>query len=133
MSDESINPLATSNSLVTYFNYIGTKTRVKFEYQCLRQDEITLTDKKTVNIYTVYETNLWDRGCDDYPVLENSLFGAVKLVKNADIDKYKYSGYDTGFDRHGSFSVASGFGKNVIIFGVNMSSLYTMITRKKIF
>ena len=58
LSDESINPLATSNSIVTYFNYIGTKTRVKFEYQCLRQDEITLTDKKTVNIYTVYETNL---------------------------------------------------------------------------
>ena len=76
---------------------------------------------------------MWDRGYDDYPVLENSLFGAVKLVKNADIDKYKYSGYDTRFDRHGSFSVDSGFGKNVIIFGVDMSSLYTMITRKKIF
>ena len=76
---------------------------------------------------------MWDRGYDDYLVLENSLFGAVKLVKNADIDMYKYSGYDTGFDRHGSFSVASGFGKNIIIFGVDMSSLYTMITRKKIF
>ena len=25
--------------------------------------------------------------------LENCLFGAVKLTKNADIDKYEYSGY----------------------------------------
>ena len=27
------------------------------------------------------------------------LFGAVSLTKNADIDKYKYSGYGIGFDR----------------------------------
>ena len=58
---------------------------------------------------------------DDYPTLENSLFGAVKFVKNADIDKYKYSGYGIGFDRRGTFSTANGFGKNVIIFGVDMS------------
>ena len=25
--------------------------------------------------------------------LDNFLFGAVKLIKNTDIDKYKYSGY----------------------------------------
>ena len=31
------------------------------------------------------------------PTLGNSLFGAVKSVKNADIDKYKYSGYGIGF------------------------------------
>ena len=39
----------------------------------------------------------------DYPTLENCLFGAVKLTKNADIDKYGYSGYGIGFDRHGRF------------------------------
>ena len=50
------------------------------------------------------------------------LFGAVILVKNADIDKYKYSGYGIGFDRDGIFSVGNGFGKNVITFGVDMSS-----------
>ena len=36
-------------------------------------------------------------------MLENSLFGAVKLVKYADINKYKYSGYDIGFHRPGTF------------------------------
>ena len=51
------------------------------------------------------------------------MFGAAKLVKNADIDPYKYSGYDILFDRCGTFSFPSGgFGYNVIIFGVEMSS-----------
>ena len=54
--------------------------------------------------------------------LENCLFGAVSLIKNADTDKYKYSGYVIDFDRHGSFSVPNiGLDRN-IIFGVDMSS-----------
>ena len=36
---------------------------------------------------------------DNDPTLRNCLFGAVTLTKNTDIDKYKYSGYGTGFDR----------------------------------
>ena len=52
-----------------------------------------------MNIYIVYEMNLWDCGYHDYPTLQNYLFGAVKLVKNAEIDKYKCSGYGNGFDR----------------------------------
>ena len=59
----------------------------------------------------------------DCLTLENCLFGAVSLTKNADIDKYKYSGYGIGFDRHGSFSFpGTGLGRNVIMFGVDMSS-----------
>ena len=58
-----------------------------------------------------------------YPTLENCLFGAVSLTKNADIDQYKYSGYGTGFDRLGGFSFGTrGFGRNVVIFGADMSS-----------
>ena len=30
--------------------------------------------------------------------LKNCLFEAVTLTKNADIDKYRYSGYGIGFD-----------------------------------
>ena len=55
--------------------------------------------------------------------LKNCLFGAVKLTKNADIGKYKYSGYGVGFDARGSFLFPNGsFGQNVITFGVDMSS-----------
>ena len=61
------------------------------------------------------------------------MLGTVKLVKNAEINKYKYSGYGIGFDRHGTFSVPNGFGKNVIIFGVDMSSSEHVDNKKNIF
>ena len=32
------------------------------------------------------------------PTLENSLFGAAKLVKNSDVAKSMYPGRDIGFD-----------------------------------
>ena len=57
------------------------------------------------------------------PALVNCLFGAVSLTKNADIDKYKYSGYLIGFDREGLYLLPNGTsGRNVIIFGVYMNS-----------
>ena len=59
----------------------------------------------------------------DDPMLKNSLFGTVTLTKNANIDKYGYSGYGNEFDRKSSFSFPSGgFGQNVIIFGVDTGS-----------
>ena len=68
---------------------------------------------------------------DDH-TLTNSLFGAVRLTKNADINKYQYSGYGIGFDGKSSFSFPSGaFGQNVIIFGVDMSSSAHFDNKKK--
>ena len=55
--------------------------------------------------------------------LGNCLFGSVKLTKNTDLDKYKYPGYDIGFDSRSEFLFADGsYRKNVIIFGADMSS-----------
>ena len=42
------------------------------------------------------------------PTLESCLFAALRLNKNASIDKYKYFGYGIGFHRHGFFSHPSG-------------------------
>ena len=84
-----------------------------------------------MNVYIVYEISK-TINISDYPTLENCLFGAVKLTKNADIDKYGYSGYGIGFDRRSSFSFPSGgFGQNIIIFGVDMSSSTKIDNRKK--
>ena len=57
-------------------------------------------------------------------MLQNYFFGAVKLTKNVDPDKYKYSDYGIGFDASRRFSLSddSWFGKNVI-FDADMSSL----------
>ena len=60
------------------------------------------------------------------------MFGAVRLTKNTDIDKYGYSGYGIGFDRKSSFSFpGGGFGQNVIISGVDMSSSSHVDNKKK--
>ena len=60
------------------------------------------------------------------------MFVVVKLTKNADIDKYKYSGYGIGFDRRGTFSFPTGkFGYNVIIFGVDNSSFVHVDNKKE--
>ena len=58
--------------------------------------------------------------------------GAVNLTKNTDIDKYQYSSYGIGFDRRSNFSFPNGgFGQNVIIFGVDMSSFAHVDNKKK--
>ena len=55
--------------------------------------------------------------------LPNYLFGSVKHAKNADLDKYKYTGYGIGFDSRSEFLFTNGiYGKNVIIFVADMSS-----------
>ena len=54
------------------------------------------------------------------------------MSKNANIDNYKYFGHGIGFDRHGSFSSpAIGLGRNVIVFGVDMSLSAKLDNRKK--
>ena len=51
------------------------------------------------------------------------MFGAVKLTKNANPNKYSYSGYGIGFDSRSLFSIANfDWDKSVIIFGVDVSS-----------
>ena len=122
MSDESFNSNTASNYKITpELSYYGTKIRVEFNGSCLKRDKVTYNHGKTVNIYIVYEITK-NFSISTYPALENRLFGAVSLTKNADIDQYKYSGYGIGFDRKGEFSYGNGFGRNCIILGADMSS-----------
>ena len=123
LSAESIKPPTTSdNSLTPALNYYGTKTRVKFTGSCLKQSKISYTHGKVVNIYIVYELGA-SSSHNNYPTLKNDFFSAVTLTKNADTDKYGYSDYGLGFDGRSSFSFAGGgFGQNVLIFEVDMSS-----------
>ena len=53
----------------------------------------------------------------------NCIFESVKLSKNADPDKYVCDGYSIGFDSRSEFPLPDGsMGKNVIVFGADMSS-----------
>ena len=105
--------------------------RVKFTRSCLKQPRISYTHGKVVNIYIVYEIGASISHNND-PILKNCLFGAVTLTKNADIDKYGYSGYGIGFDRRSSFSFpGGGVGQNVLSFRVDMSSSAHIHNKKK--
>ena len=61
---------------------------VKFNGSCLKQDKTTFNHGKTVNMYIAYDLKS-TLTYDEDITLENCLFGAVKLTKNADISKYK--------------------------------------------
>ena len=121
LSDETIKSPRPHTVLAPELSYVGKKTRVKFNGSCLTQNKIIFHHKKIVNIYIVYELILHNSD-SNYPALENYFFGAVKLTKGTDIDSYKYFRYGTGFDRKGFFSIGDEVSRNVIIFGVDMSS-----------
>ena len=132
MSDDSIKPPTTSNKMLNpSIDYVGTKARVKFNWDCLKQKKITFNHGKIGNIYIVYEIERRSVNISSYPTLENWLFGAVKLTKHADVDLYQYSRYGIGSDRKGSYSIGDEVGRNVIIFGVDMSSSPHVDDKKK--
>ena len=125
MSNESIKPpTAPYNRVTPELFYCSTKTMVSFPGACLKQNKVTFNHGKTVNIYIVYRLiKLSNPYKNNNLTVQNALFGAVTLTKNADIDKYKYSGYGIVFARKSSFSLPGGEnGRNVIIFGVDMNS-----------
>ena len=119
LSDETITPYATSyHSLTPLINHYGSKVRLKFNKSCLKQpNQITYDYGHRINIYIVYELGA-SSSKDSDPTLKNCLFGAIAITKNADIGKYRYSGYGIGFDRRSSFSFPSGgFGQKILILG----------------
>ena len=128
LSPESVKPPTTSdNSLTLALNYY----RVKFAGSCLKQSKISYTHGNEVNIYIVYELGRSSSHVND-STLKNCLFDAVILTKNADVDKYGYSGYGIGFDRRSSFSFpGTGFGQNVLIFVVDMGFSAHIDNKKK--
>ena len=120
-------------SLAPPINNYGIKTRVKFTGSCLQQLKISYTHKNIVNIYVIYELDASTSNIND-PILKTFLFLIVTLTKNTDIDKCGYSGYAIGFDRRSSFSFpGGGFGQNIIIFGVDMSSSPHIDNKKRIY
>ena len=116
LSNESLEVVSKAN------NTFGDKVRLRFTGNALQQKAFTYSHKKVTNLYVVYEiTNFHNIG--NYPTLTNAKFGAVKLTKNADTDKYECFGCGIAFDGKVFYSHPSGgTGRNKIIFGADMSS-----------
>ena len=82
--------------------YDVSKIRIKFNGSFLNRFPPTILHGDIINFDIVYEITS-DYKDTNYPILENCLFGSVKLTKNADIDKYGYSGNGIAFDRETFF------------------------------
>ena len=96
-----------------------------------QQNKVTVPNNDNViNIYCVYEIQPISSSRDITFTIQNALFGASQITKNADTSKYDYKGYGICFDDGGTFShkitedgrVHITMGRNAIIFGVDMSS-----------
>ena len=130
MSHESNKPADAFNNFI--MNYINTKIQINFDGSFkLTHNNFTL--RKVVNICIVNEIILWPYILGANFVIGISLFGAIKFAKNDDPNKCKLSGYGTGFNARGRFSLSNGseVGKNVITFGADMSSSVRIANKKK--
>ena len=87
LSDETIKPATSDNSLTPMIDYVGNKIRIKFPGNYLEQPKTQYTHGAKVNIYIIYELGASGSNNNDSP-LKSCLFGAVTLAKNPDIDKY---------------------------------------------
>ena len=58
-----------------------------------------------VKVFTVYELDIWSGDLNADFTLDDYLFGAAKLTKNTDPDKYSYSAYAIGLNSRPVFFV----------------------------
>ena len=98
LSSESIKPPTTSdNSFTPALNPYGTKKKVNFSRDCLKQSKISYTHEKVVNIYIFYKLGASSSNDND-PTLKSCLFAAVTLTKNTDIEKCNPENFLLGED-----------------------------------
>ena len=122
MSDENIKPPLTYDSLAAKLSFIyDAKITIELKGNYLKQDKATFTHRNVVNSFTAYELHARSRDLNSKFTLGDCLFGAVKLTKNADRDKFGYSGYGIGFDSRPNISKNFERGKGVITFGLDNS------------
>ena len=106
----------------------GKGLHVFFSGNYFVQDIITIPNN-VINIYCVDELDPIDFPRNNEFAIQNALFGAIEVTKNANTSKYKYKGYGICFDESESFShvrnegniIHTKLARNVIIFGVDMS------------
>ena len=99
------------------------------QYNVLTSHNDHVINNNVINIYIVYELDPIASIRDTTFTIQNALFGAMQITKNADTSKYDYKVYDICFDESEQFTHVRNEGnfnhttlaRNVIIFGVDMS------------
>ena len=86
-------------------------------------------NKNVINIYIVYKLDPIASSRDTTFTIQNALFGAMPITKNADNSKNNYKGYGICFDERSEFGHTITEGghahtidaRNILIFGADMS------------
>ena len=83
MFEESVPPFSTiDNSFDPEMIYKYDKGKIKFKIT------VSFIHANVVTLYIFYELDTWFRDLNTNFTFDNCLFGAVKLTKNSDSDKY---------------------------------------------
>ena len=122
-SEKFTTPTTTDNSLFPSIKWYGNSNFCSvFKGSCLKLKNAAYTSRNRIFFQISYELDTWSRDVNSDFTLEDCLFGGV--------DKKIYSGYDIEFDI--AFDLSDGsVSKNVIIFGVKMSSAVHIHNKKK--
>ena len=124
--------VSLSNNMIAVLNASGDLPKLELvddyyihlsgnHFQQIKED---MSNNIGISIYCVYKLDSISSSRDYTFTVQNALFGAMQITKNADTSKYKYKGYGICFDEGRSFSKGNiSNGKNVLIFGVDESSL----------
>ena len=129
-SDSNMNAVADTKTNVPIFKNDG-RTHVHLSGNHFQQNKVIIPNNNNViNIYCVYELDPRASTRDTSYTIQNALFGAMQITKNAtDYDKNNYKGYGICFDERSQFGhtitengrAHTNNGRNVLIFGVDMS------------
>ena len=125
------NELSSTQNINIFYpriKNISGELYVSFSGNYFVQDIVNVSNN-VINIYCVYKLDPIDFSRNNKFTIQNALFGAIEITKNANTSKYKYKGYGICFDeseecthvrKEANFNHTT-TARNVIIFGADMS------------
>ena len=129
-SISNMNALANSKNKLPNLKNDG-RMHVHLSGNHFQQNKVIIPNNNNViNIYCVYQLDPIASTRDTSYTIQNALFGAMQITKNAtDYDKNNCKGYGICFDERNQFGhtktengrTHTANGRNVLIFGVDMS------------
>ena len=129
LSNSNMNAVGDSKAILPSLRNDG-RMHVSLSGNHFQQNKvITPNNDNVVNVYCVYQLDPIAYTRHDTFTIQNALFGAMEIPKNADTSKYNYKGYSICFDeevtfghtiREGNFDHTTN-ARNVLIFAVDMS------------
>ena len=129
-SDSNMNAIVDSGGHLSNTKNDG-RIHVHLIGNHFQQNKVIIpNNNNAINIYCVYELDSIASSRDTSFTIQNALFGAMQITKNAtDSDKNNYKGYGICFDERSQFGhtitengvIYTSNGRNVLIFGVGMS------------